>query len=139
MEKRGQCRCGTLLTFDLTPQGYKTRCHVCNSVVRLRADTPTPAPATVAAKRPPEPPPLVPAPAPKVPRPVPTPDPLEDTVPPDLSILDTKESTAPPAMVEMVAFREELPARKEHLRWVIFAVVLALLIVVGVVAVVYGA
>jgi hypothetical protein len=36
MAKRGQCRCGKVLRFPLTPSGYKTRCTVCHSVVRLR-------------------------------------------------------------------------------------------------------
>jgi hypothetical protein len=36
MAKRGQCRCGTIIRFALTPRGYKARCSVCRSVVRLR-------------------------------------------------------------------------------------------------------
>ncbi|MFO0877804.1 MAG: hypothetical protein U0840_10660 [Gemmataceae bacterium] len=40
MAKRGQCRCGHILIFELTSQGYKTRCPVCRSIVRLRGDAP---------------------------------------------------------------------------------------------------
>lgn len=36
MAKRGRCRCGTIIRFALTPRGYKARCSVCQSVVRLR-------------------------------------------------------------------------------------------------------
>jgi hypothetical protein len=36
MARRGQCRCGLILTFHRTARGYKTRCPSCGSVVRLR-------------------------------------------------------------------------------------------------------
>jgi phage FluMu protein Com len=36
MARRGRCRCGTILLFERTAQGYKTRCPECKSVVRLR-------------------------------------------------------------------------------------------------------
>src|SRR5581483_2784531 len=36
MSRRGQCRCGLILTFHRTEQGYKMRCPSCGSVVRLR-------------------------------------------------------------------------------------------------------
>jgi hypothetical protein len=36
MARRGQCRCGLILTFHRTAQGYKMRCPSCGSVVRLR-------------------------------------------------------------------------------------------------------
>ncbi len=36
MPRRGQCRCGLVLTFHRTPQGYKMRCPSCGAVVRLR-------------------------------------------------------------------------------------------------------
>jgi hypothetical protein len=36
MARRGQCRCGLILTFRRTARGYKTRCPSCGSVVRLR-------------------------------------------------------------------------------------------------------
>jgi hypothetical protein len=37
MSRRGQCRCGLILTFHRTAQGYKMRCPSCGAVVRLRA------------------------------------------------------------------------------------------------------
>ncbi len=36
MARRGQCRCGLILTFQRTAQGYKMRCPSCGAVVRLR-------------------------------------------------------------------------------------------------------
>jgi hypothetical protein len=36
MARRGQCRCGLILTFHRTSQGYKMRCPSCGAVVRLR-------------------------------------------------------------------------------------------------------
>lgn len=44
MARRGRCRCGTVLEFQRTAHGYKTRCHSCHAVVRLRGDAPAPAP-----------------------------------------------------------------------------------------------
>ena len=41
MPRRGRCRCGTILLFERTAQGYKVRCTVCGAVVRLRSDTAT--------------------------------------------------------------------------------------------------
>ena len=37
MARRGRCRCGSVLQFRRGPEGYKTRCPSCGSVVRLRA------------------------------------------------------------------------------------------------------
>lgn len=45
MARSGRCRCGTLLRFEKTARGYKTRCPSCQAVVRLR-DTREPALAT---------------------------------------------------------------------------------------------
>lgn len=36
MERRGQCRCGSVLHFEKGTHGYKMRCPTCGSVVRLR-------------------------------------------------------------------------------------------------------
>lgn len=36
MSRRGRCRCGLMLTFRRTAQGYKMRCPSCGAVVRLR-------------------------------------------------------------------------------------------------------
>lgn len=38
MQQRGRCRCGAVLLFERTHQGYKTRCHECGAVVRLRVE-----------------------------------------------------------------------------------------------------
>jgi len=38
MARRGQCRCGLVLTFHRTPHGYKMRCPSCGAVVRLTVD-----------------------------------------------------------------------------------------------------
>lgn len=35
MARRGRCRCGSVLKFHKRPEGYKTRCPSCGSVVRL--------------------------------------------------------------------------------------------------------
>jgi hypothetical protein len=36
MSRRARCRCGAVLRFEKGPNGYKTRCPGCGSVVRLR-------------------------------------------------------------------------------------------------------
>jgi hypothetical protein len=36
MARRGRCQCGMILKFHRGPDGYKTRCPTCGSVVRLR-------------------------------------------------------------------------------------------------------
>jgi hypothetical protein len=38
MARRGQCRCGLVLTFHRTAKGYKMRCPSCGAVVRLRVE-----------------------------------------------------------------------------------------------------
>jgi hypothetical protein len=38
MQRRGQCKCGEVLTFERGPDGYKRRCPRCAAVVRLRVD-----------------------------------------------------------------------------------------------------
>jgi hypothetical protein len=44
MARKGRCQCGNVLRVHRSSQGYKTRCPVCGSVVRLSAagasDTP---------------------------------------------------------------------------------------------------
>lgn len=136
MAKRGHCRCGTILTFELTSQGYKTRCPVCQSVVRLRVDPPhnrrdprrssgtIPMPA-LAVVAPPALPPDHPAPAPA--------DVRESNGPPDFSVLDVNETTAPTAMTEMEVFRDE-PAREppaKRRNWRMLAALLAAVVVAG--------
>jgi hypothetical protein len=44
MARRGQCRCGLVLTFHRTAQGYKVRCPSCGAVVRLRVPGQQPPP-----------------------------------------------------------------------------------------------
>ncbi len=41
MQKRGQCKCGEVLTFDEGPDGFKRRCPKCGAVVRLRVEDST--------------------------------------------------------------------------------------------------
>src|SRR4051794_27711795 len=60
MTRRGKCRCGAVLHFRKTAQGYKTRCPACSAVVRLRAGgaesgspRPKKSPAPVLASGPP--------------------------------------------------------------------------------------
>jgi hypothetical protein len=36
MQRSGQCKCGTILTFEQGPDGYKGKCPKCGAVVRLR-------------------------------------------------------------------------------------------------------
>ena len=38
MGHRGRCRCGNILDFACGPDGYKMRCPLCGSVVRLRVE-----------------------------------------------------------------------------------------------------
>jgi hypothetical protein len=38
MSRRGRCRCGNLLVFHRSPEGYKMRCPQCLAVVRLCLD-----------------------------------------------------------------------------------------------------
>jgi hypothetical protein len=41
-KRRGQCRCGSILTFEKGLDGYKKRCETCGSVVRCRKSSPRP-------------------------------------------------------------------------------------------------
>ncbi len=114
MEKRGRCRCGTVLVFRPTPQGYKTRCPACHAVVRLREEgAGRPAPPQGARGR------FAPHAA--------------DATPPDLSVLQTHESTAPHAEAEIPAYRDPPPApRLVRLGWWVIplAVVAVLLLLI---------
>ncbi len=51
MSRRGQCRCGLVLTFQRTVQGYKMRCPSCGAVVRLRAGKKRRKPAVAKTER----------------------------------------------------------------------------------------
>jgi hypothetical protein len=154
MTKRGQCRCGTIITFVLTSQGYKTRCPVCQSVVRLRVDpaSPTAQPhlavseANAAAKRPEAatvPPavssPVLPSNLP-LPPPLPTDchaqevaDNVESNGTPDFSVLTVRKSSAPSAQTEMEAFHDE-PAPElaaTGMSWWMMVAIIAAIVVAG--------
>src|SRR5262245_47702219 len=114
MPRRGKCRCGALLLFQETAQGYKTRCGKCKAVVRLRVDGPANqskprSRAALAAA-----PASAPAPAALAPA---LPDAPEVT--PDFSVLGLRESTAPAARAEMEVYRD--PPPKSSLLWWLLA------------------
>jgi hypothetical protein len=105
MEKRGRCRCGSVLVFRPTSQGYKTRCPACHAVVRLREEG--------AAK------PALPA----------------DATPPDLSVLQTHESSAPRAEAEIPAYYDPTPTpRPRRLGWWVIPVAVVALLLLLIVA-----
>ncbi|MFO0929053.1 MAG: hypothetical protein U0736_18865 [Gemmataceae bacterium] len=97
-----------MLQFERTGAGYKTRCPTCKAVVRLSIDTPPP-PPPVPRKRDTD---YVAA---------PLPDDRDPTAPIDLSVLSEHESSAPAAVVELVAYHdpELAPARSLLLLWLL--------------------
>ena len=100
MPRRGKCRCGKILVFERTAQGYKVRCPACRAVVRLRSEEappPPPAPATDFH----------------------APELVEefDT----LEALGRQESSAPVAMVEMEVYRDPKSAPRGGL-WLLVGV-----------------
>jgi hypothetical protein len=109
MARLGQCRCGAILRFEKTSRGYKMRCPVCKSIVRLRTD------ATPHKKRPHS---RAAVTAPNLPPPPSGDFILEAGT--DLSVLSFHEHTAPAALVEMEAFREP-PPRPAAWPWWLFA------------------
>jgi hypothetical protein len=130
MARRGKCRCGAILRFHKTEQGYKTRCPECQAVVRLRVDSPTKPkkPRSHAAHTVPAPETL----------PADFTSPTLENPPPatDFSIfeLEMRENKAPAAQVEMEVFREPTPPQRSSLIWFLLAGA-ALLVIAGVVAV----
>ena|SRR5947209_6352650 len=40
MARRGRCPCGSIVEFESSPDGYKTRCAQCGAVIRLRPGEP---------------------------------------------------------------------------------------------------
>lgn len=108
MTRRGRCRCGKVLVFAWTSQGYKTRCASCLAVVRLRLDEP------------------VPAPLPRLP-PARKTDylttPLHDgpdaTRPLDLSDLSEHESSAPVALAELEVYAEPPRPARRLIWWIV--------------------
>ena len=90
MPRRGKCRCGTVLDFERTANGYKVRCPNCQAIVRLRAEEPPPPPS--------------PAPSPTAPTDFETPELVEEFDIREASRL--QKSSAPAAMVEMEVYHE---------------------------------
>src|SRR5262245_42852317 len=129
MTRRGKCRCGTILHFHKTSQGYKTRCPACGSVVRLRADA-----AEEAQRKPKNSPSAVlaasgPPPLPAEQTDFSTGD-LPPETPPDLSVLSEHESTAPQALVEMPVYTDP-PPPSSAARWWLLALA-AVVVIAGV-------
>jgi hypothetical protein len=127
MAKRGQCRCGTLLSFELTSKGYKTRCPACKAVVRLRGDGPArqPRPHRWAAEDP-----TAAAPA------------LPTAAPPDLSVLSVHESSAPVALAEIEVYHEpaaqSVPAAGGVRWWLLGPAIAGVMVAVGAAALLWG-
>jgi hypothetical protein len=137
MTRRGKCRCGAVLHFRKTAQGYKTRCPDCSAVVRLRADAteagsgkPRTSPSAVLASGPP------PLPAERTDRSAES-LPLDSQEAPDLSVLSDHESTAPLALAEMEAYQP--PESASGGRWWLLALAAGVVIVtVGAAAMWWG-
>jgi hypothetical protein len=98
MARHGKCRCGTILRFELTQRGYKTRCPVCKAIVRLSPDD-------ASGKKPRKRAPLVAAPN----RPPPPPGDFVLDAGTDFSVLSAHEHSAPAALAEMEAYRDPQP------------------------------
>jgi hypothetical protein len=118
MPRRGKCRCGTVLTFERTAQGYKVRCPNCQAVVRLRAEEAAPPPA----------------PAPSAPTDFETPELVEEYD--ILEALRLRKSSAPAAMVEMEVYQEPTPARRGGLWLLVGLAVVGVALLVGTILVV---
>jgi hypothetical protein len=133
MTRRGKCRCGAVLQFRKTAQGYKTRCPACSAVVRLRIDeaesgSPRPKKSPVLASGPP------PLPA------EPTDASVESLPPessPDLSVLSDDGSTAPTAMAEIEVEESSEPASGAHW-WVLALAAGVVIVAVGAAAMLWG-
>jgi hypothetical protein len=115
MARSGRCRCGTLLLFEMTARGYKTRCPKCQAIVRLRdpaeATEPTAARAEALAA---------------------TVDHAAPDGPPDFSVLSHHEPDAPVALAEIEAYRgPEASAASSRPWWLLAVAVVAVLVTVG--------
>ena len=116
MSRRGQCKCGTILDFERTAQGYKVRCHVCGAVVRLRSEK---AMQSQPLRR--TAPPLPPRMAPVIET-----DFDERNSPWEVDTLDLlklNESSAPLAVVEMEIYREPKVQSRRGI-WILLALAL---------------
>jgi hypothetical protein len=147
MTRRGKCRCGTILEFEKTSLGYKTRCPQCKAVVRLRPDEPAGAgaaeqparkkPAALAVPSGPPPLPTTESTFSAELQPGPTLDDLSPAAPPDFSILGDHQTTAPLAQTEMPVYREPEPSSSA--RWWVFGLAaLAVILAVTTAAVLWG-
>jgi phage FluMu protein Com len=117
MARSGRCRCGTLLLFEMTARGYKTRCPKCQAIVRLRdpaeASEPTAARAEALAA---------------------TVDHAAPDGPPDFNVLSRHEPDAPVALAEIEAYNgpeARAPAPSSPPWWLLAVAVLAVLVTVG--------
>lgn len=143
MTRRGQCRCGTILLFQRTSRGFKTRCPDCGAVVRLRTEgagkqaarqRKTPSAVLTA----PSPQPLPEADTDFSVRSLPPPPPRDAPEPLDLSVLSDHESTAPRAAAELEVPPGPRPPRP-ILPWVVFgATAVVVMLGVGVAAMIWG-
>ena len=146
MKRRGQCRCGTILEFEKTSLGYKTRCPQCKAVVRLRPEAPAPQAqehkqSSAVLTAPSSPPPLPPLEATFGLEMLPGPT-LDDLPPdpPDFSILGEQTSTAPAAQADMPAYCDAEPAFAAGVgRWWVFGLTaLAVVLAVTTAAILWG-
>jgi hypothetical protein len=138
-QRRGRCRCGTILEFEKTSLGYKTRCPQCRSIVRLRLDKR----AAQAASRRKKASSVLTVPPPSASRPeaaetgpsvgvLATPAQGDlPALPADFDVLDERFGTAAPAQVETEVYHDPTPARYLAL-WGLFG--LGALVIVAAVA-----
>ena len=113
MSRRGQCKCGTILVFERTAQGYKVRCPVCQAVVRLRSEKATQS-SRPHGSAPPLPPMMAPASAPG----------FDERESPgevgSLDLLNFQESSSPAAVVVMDVYRKS-KAKSSRGIWLLLA------------------
>jgi hypothetical protein len=150
MTQRGKCRCGTILQFAKTSQGYKTRCPQCQAIVRLREDTLVrngrPNERSEGSEERPGGTPVGPPPLPMVPDmsfnaelvPGLTLGDEPPASPADFSILSEPESTAPVAQAEMEVDTDPEPEQSSLLWWLFCLAALAVILLVAVAALRWG-
>ena len=131
MARRGKCRCGQMLEFHKTPQGYKGRCPRCKAVVRLHGKgkggaVPLPEPAA---------PPPLPGAAPTLPAewpPLPSDFPTlaDPTAQPDPGVPFIEVEAVPPPLPEATASAAQ-PIWRKWWFWVAWAALLLLVVVLS--------